>query len=68
MTEDCEGVTAGSRRTGAISSSSSSDIEIGEWMTEVSSSSEIVIEEWDLGCGTMIVGVGCDVSESKRSW
>ena len=27
-------------------------------MTEVSSSSEIVIGEWDLGCGMMIVGVG----------
>ena len=48
MTEDCEGLTAGRRRSGAISSSSS-EIVICEWETAVSSSSEITIVEWVMG-------------------
>ena len=44
----CRGLTEGRRRTGAISSSSSSEIVIGEWETVVSSSSEITIVEWVL--------------------
>ncbi len=47
MTEltDAVGVTEGRRRTGAISSSSSSEIVISECETVVSSSSEITIVE-----------------------
>ncbi len=44
----CGGLTDGRRRTGAISSSSSSEIVIGEWETIVSSSSEITVVEWVL--------------------
>ena len=57
MTEDCEGLTAGRRRTGAISSSSS-EIVIDEWETVVSSSSEITIVEWVLGGLTEARGAG----------
>ena len=45
----CTGLTDGRRRTGAISSSSSSEIVIGEWESVVSSSSEITVVEWGLG-------------------
>ena len=44
----CTGLTEGRRRTGAISSSSSSEIVIGEWETVVSSSSQITVVEWVL--------------------
>ena len=44
----CRGLTEGRRRTGAISSTSSSEIVIGEWETVVSSSSEITVVEWVL--------------------
>ena len=44
----CRGLTEGRRRTGAISSSSSSEILIGEWETVVSLSSEITVVEWVL--------------------
>ena len=58
MTDDCEGMTAGMRRTGAISSSSSSEIVIGECETVVSSSSEITVGEWALGEMTVARGAG----------
>ena len=54
----CRGLTDGRRRTGAISSSSSSEIVIGEWETVVSSSSEITIVEWVLGGMTEARGAG----------
>ncbi len=44
----CRGMTGGGRRTGAIPSSSSSEIVIGVWETVVSSSSEITVVEWVL--------------------
>ena len=54
---DCRGLTAGRRRTGAISSSSS-EIVIDEWETALSSSSEITVGEWVLGGRTEARGGG----------
>ena len=65
-TSDCGALTAGRRRTGAISSSSSSEIVIGEWESVGSSSSEITIEQWGLGGRTERTGA-TEVTEATEA-
>ena len=54
----CGGLTDGRRSTGAIPSSSSSEIVIGEWETVVSSSSEITVVQCVLAGMTDARGAG----------
>ncbi len=65
-TSDCGALTVGRRRTGAISSSSSSEIVIGEWESVGSSSSEITIEQWGLGGRTGRTGA-TEVTEATEA-
>ena len=62
---DAVGVTEGRRRTGAISSSSSSEIVIGVWETGVFSSSEIRVGEWVLAEMTEARGAAAGTDAGK---